>query len=186
MIYILKLFFCTFIPLVIVYLAFTDDMQDFLFNKLKGVRDIFINNQTENNKQKNNSILIFIYFIIVVVQQFLFFGYETLEKYEVLCIYVLIIIGLSIWAYLFSIFKKLSKNNKVILIILGGYCISIYMTAVSSSSLKNDNLKILLNFLYLAMPTFVIFELSKSKKRNIFTVIRVLKQRLEKKNDKNL
>lgn len=73
---------------------------------------------------------------------------------------------------MFSKFNKLSEDIRVKLIIIGGLFVAACMTATSMPLEQKNNedisriyqLKIFWNFIYLVMPAFFIYELSKKNK----------------------
>ncbi|WP_249963286.1 hypothetical protein [Histophilus somni] len=149
----------------IIYIPFSGDIEESLCKKIKGII-------TKFTKYR---IILIAYFIIETVQQYLLFAASI---HDILTQCLLTMTSLIIWGYLFSTFKEMKIDDKVILFILGSYQVAIYVTA-SSMECLDINIKLLFNFIYVSIPAFVILELSKPKKINMFKVIRILKQRLK-------
>lgn len=167
--------FCFVIVVLVIYLALTPDMETDVINKIKS-KIKFINGECEiiNNikseiKFKNGKhITIVIAMLIIAFQYVLFFDPN------VSCLWGITTIICIFLFYLFSKFNKLSRNTKVNFILIGGIFIATCMTG-TSMPLNQENtskeemlqiyqLKVLWNFIYLAVPAFFIYELSKENK----------------------
>ena len=144
----------------IIYIPFSGDIEEHLCKKSKEIINKFNKLKDIINKFNKYRLILFTYFVVESVQQYLLFYTEI---HNVFIQYIFVMLSLSMWAYLFSKFRKMKIDDRVLLLILGAYQIAIYITAVSLEQL-NIEIKLLFNFIYVAMPTFVIFELSKPKK----------------------
>ena len=150
---------CLLILIVFIYLALTPDME----------RD-FINNIKLKIKFKNGNKLIKFLFILVVVFNWLLFS--DISNPNVGVLFIITLLTCMCWMYMFSKFNKLSEDIRVKLIIIGGLFVAACMTATSMPLEQKNNedisriyqLKIFWNFIYLVMPAFFIYELSKKNK----------------------
>lgn len=150
---------CLFILIIFIYLALTPDME----------RD-FINNIKLKIKFKNGKRLICFLFILFAV--FNYFLFSDISNPNVGVLFIMTLLICMCWIYMFGNFNKLSEDIRVKLIIIGGLFVAMCMTATSMPLEPKNNedissiyqLKTFWNFIYLVMPVFFIYELSKKNK----------------------
>jgi len=168
-------FLCVVIVILVIYLALTPDMETDAINKIRskikfinGKCDI-INNIKSKIKFKNGKRIIIAIFILTFAFQYVLFFNPNVN-----CLFGITTVICIFLFNLFAKFNKLSRNTKVNFVIIGGIFIATCMTG-TSMPLNQENtskeemiqiyqLKVFWNFIYLAVPSFFIYELSKENK----------------------